>query len=82
MPPRHMADMADEHYEIFASYFRCGDGRYAGKLRVVRKHDRKLIFPFDGAPQIGPCETPDDARRAALEYGIELVAADRAAPEP
>ena len=79
--PRHSADLADDSYEIFASYHLCGDGRYAGKLKVIRKIDHKLIFPFEGAPQIGPYETPEAARSAALDYGKQIVAADRAAPE-
>ena len=79
--PRHAADLVDENYEIFASYYRCGDGRYGCKLRVVRKTDHKLIFPFDGAPQIGPYSTPEAARRAAIDYGKQIAAADRASPE-
>jgi hypothetical protein len=78
---RHKADVADDDFEIFASYHGTGDGRYVGGLKVVRKADRKLLFPFDGAPEIGPYATADEARRAAINYGREIVAADRAAPE-
>ncbi|MFL9858644.1 hypothetical protein PQR72_23375 [Paraburkholderia madseniana] len=79
--PRHKANLIDEAVEIFATYERLSDGRYAGKLRVLRKADRKLLFPFDGAPQIGPYETPEAARQAALDYGRKIAAGDRAAPE-
>jgi hypothetical protein len=79
--PRHAADLTDESHEIFATYHRCGDGRYAGKRKVIRKNDHKLIFLFDGAPQIGPYATPEAARRAALEYAKRIAGADRAAPE-
>ena len=78
---RHKADVADDDFEIYASYHGTGDGRYVGGLKVVRKTDRKILFPFDGAPEIGPYATADEARRAAIEYGREIVAADRAAPE-
>jgi hypothetical protein len=74
---RHKADVADDDFEIYASYHGTGDGRYVGGLKVVRKADRKILFPFDGAPYT----TADEARRAAIEYGREIVAADRAAPE-
>jgi hypothetical protein len=78
---RHKADVADDEFEIYASYHSAGDGRYIGGLKVVRKADRKILFPFEGAPQIGPYDTVEEARRAAVEYGRALVAADRAAPE-
>ncbi|WP_090684038.1 DUF6723 family protein [Paraburkholderia phenazinium] len=79
---RHKADVADDEFEIFASYHSTGDGRYIGGLKVIRKADRRILFPFDGAPQIGPYDSADEARRAAIEYGRAIVAADRAAPEP
>jgi hypothetical protein len=78
---RHKADVADDEFEIFASYHSTGDGRYIGGLKVIRKVDR-ILCPFDGAPQIGPYESAEEARRAAVEYGRSIVAADRAAPEP
>jgi hypothetical protein len=78
---RHKADVADGEFEIYASYHGTGDGRYVGGLKVVRKADRRILFPFDGAPEIGPYATADEARRAAIDYGREIVAADRAAPE-
>jgi hypothetical protein len=78
---RHKADVADGEFEIFASYHSTGDGRYIGGLKVIRKADRRILFPFEGAPQIGPYESADEARRAAVEYGRAIVAADRAAPE-
>jgi hypothetical protein len=78
---RHKADVVDDDFEIYASYHGTGDGRYIGGLKVVRKADRRILFPFDGAPEIGPYATADEARRAAIDYGREIVAADRAAPE-
>lgn len=78
---RHKADVSDGDFEIYASYHGTGDGRYMGSLRVIRKSDRKILFPFDGAPQIGPFATPAEAREAAVEHGRKIVAADRAVPE-
>jgi hypothetical protein len=79
--PRHQADFADADVEIFATSQRLVDGRYTGQLRVIRKADRKLLFPFDGAPMIGPYDTPQAARRGALDYGQEIASADRTTPE-
>mgnify|MGYP007053963445 CR=1 FL=1 len=78
---RHKADVSDGDFEIFATYHGTSDGRYVGGLRVIRKSDRKILFPFEGAPQIGPYATPAQAREAAaliarqpviveLSYGI------------
>lgn len=78
---RHKADVADDEFEIYASYHSAGDGRYIGGLKVIRKADRKVLFPFEGAPQIGPYDSVEEARRAAVEYGRAIVAADRKAPE-
>ncbi|MDE1181699.1 DUF6723 family protein [Paraburkholderia sp.] len=78
---RHKAVESDDDFEIYASYHGTGDGRYVGGLKVVRKADRRVLFPFDGAPEIGPYVTADEARRAAIDYGREIIAADRAAPE-
>nr|WP_323072861.1 DUF6723 family protein [Mycetohabitans endofungorum] len=57
------------------------DGRFIGVLKVVRQADRRVIFPFPGAPEIGPFDTIEQARTAALEYGRKVVADDRRNPE-
>jgi hypothetical protein len=78
---RHKPDVADDEFEIYASYHSAGDGRYIGGLKVIRKADRKILFPFEGAPQIGPYDSVEEARHAAVEYGRAIVAADRKEPE-
>lgn len=78
---RHKADVYDGDFEIYASYHGTADGRYVGSLRVVRRSDRKILFPFDGAPEIGPYATPAEAREAAVAYGRQIIATDRGVPE-
>lgn len=78
---RHTPIEADEAFALYAGYHSTPAGRYVGWLRVVRKADGRVLFPFDGAPELGPYDAPDAARRAAIEYGREIIAADRASPE-
>ncbi len=39
------------------------------------------MFPFDGAPELGPFVTKVEALAAAEVYGEHIVAADLAHPE-
>jgi len=48
---------------------------------VVRKTDGRVLFPFDGAPELGPFPTKVEALAAAQVYGEHIVAADLARPE-
>ena len=48
----------------------------------MRTTDDRLIFPYDGAPMIGPFDTALEAREAAARKGAEVVAADLLNPEP
>ncbi|CAB3809479.1 DUF6723 family protein [Paraburkholderia fynbosensis] len=68
-------------YRIYATYRRTGSGEFMGELKVVRTLDGRLLFPFDGAPPIGPFQVPSEARDAAKSKGEEIVAADLANPE-
>ncbi|CAH2799982.1 MAG: hypothetical protein CPDRYMAC_5076 [uncultured Paraburkholderia sp.] len=43
--------------------------------------DDKVLFPFDGAPIIGPFETAAEARDAAQSKGDQTVTADLVCPE-
>jgi hypothetical protein len=79
--PRHTPTLDDDEYSVFVAGHRTSDGRFTGALKVVRKADKRLLFPFDGAPVIGPYRNADEARRAAVEVGKRVVTADRAAPE-
>jgi hypothetical protein len=68
-------------YEIYATYRRTTEGAFIGLLKVVRKTDGRLLFPFAGAPDIGPFENGQEAREAAQRYGEGVVDADLENPE-
>jgi hypothetical protein len=74
---------AGESHADFAIYatYRLMHGRFVGALKVVRKTDSRLLFPFDGAPTIGPFDDKEEALRAAVALGDEIVDADIANPE-
>jgi hypothetical protein len=73
--------LGPEDYEIACGQKVNALGRYIGYLRIRRKTDGKLIYPFDGCEVPGPFATPDEARRAAQAMADELVQLDIAAPE-
>jgi hypothetical protein len=69
-------------FDIYASYVVNATGMHIGTLKVVRKRDKRVLYPFDGCEIIGPFASSDDARRAAETLGQRLVEADIANPEP
>jgi hypothetical protein len=71
-----------DDFGVYSTYRYEGSNRYFGILKVVRKTDGRMLFPFDGAPELGPFATAKEARAAADEYGAKIVAADLAQPEP
>jgi hypothetical protein len=78
----HDAQPAIERdYRIYAGYHRTCSGDFMGELKVVRTTDGKILFPFDGAPEIGPFQSAAEAREAARSKGDETVAADLSNPE-
>jgi hypothetical protein len=50
-------------------------------LKVVRTTDGRVLFPFDGAPELGPYATKLEAVAAAQVYGEHIVTSDLARPE-
>ncbi|SAL15994.1 hypothetical protein AWB73_00776 [Caballeronia turbans] len=70
-----------EGFDIYASYVVNATGMHIGTLKVVRKRDKRVLYPFDGCETIGPFESSEDARRAAEELGRRIVTADIANPE-
>ncbi|MDR5782048.1 hypothetical protein QCE63_21855 [Caballeronia sp. LZ065] len=73
---------AHEGFDIYASYVVNATGMHIGTLKVVRKRDKRVLYPFDGCETIGPFESSEDARRAAEALGVRIVEADIAHPEP
>ncbi|SAK91659.1 hypothetical protein AWB78_04945 [Caballeronia calidae] len=74
------AGKSEEDYMIYASY-RPHIGNFFGTLKVVRQTDSRLLYPFDGADDIGPFPSKDAAKAAAAKLGGEIVEADLQDPE-
>jgi hypothetical protein len=69
-----------DQFEIAATYRR-SSGLYFGRLRVLRTTDGVLLFPFDGAPEIGPYLTGEEAIEAARLLGQTIAEGDLRCPE-
>ncbi|WP_240655827.1 DUF6723 family protein [Paraburkholderia phosphatilytica] len=68
-------------YRISAAYRVASASRFYGTLKVTRKTDGRRLFPYAGAPDIGPFETGYEAKMAAEQFGMKLAEADILAPE-
>lgn len=73
--------LCHDDFAIYATY-RLIHGRFIGSLKVVRKTDNRLLFPFEGAPTIGPFAHKEEALRASETLGLQIVEGDIANPEP
>jgi hypothetical protein len=78
---RPTAGATEDNFVIYASSLGCAATGYYGTLKVVRKTDARLLFPFEGAETLGPSPTKAAAIFAAEEKGRRVVAADLARPE-
>ncbi|HEV7836398.1 MAG TPA: DUF6723 family protein [Caballeronia sp.] len=74
------AGASTDDFAVYATY-RMAHGRFIGTLKVVRRTDSRLLFPYDGAPTIGPYDTKEAAILAAAMLGAKLVEADLENPE-
>ena len=72
---------SESDFEVSASTRLAGYRRFFGVLKVVRKTDGKVLFPFDGAGEIGPFVTKVQALAAAQVRGEGIVAGDLVRPE-
>jgi hypothetical protein len=68
-------------FQIYASYRGTSGSGFFGTLKVVRKTDGRLLFPFDGADNIGPYPTKAEAVEAAQQRGEQVVKGDLDRPE-
>ena len=67
-------------FRIYASY-RGVPGQFYGTLKVVRLTDKRVLFPFEGCPEMGPFVDPQSAVDAAQRYGEQLASGDLQNPE-
>lgn len=72
---------SEDEFEISATSKLAGYRRFFGVLKVVRTTDGRVLFPFDGAPELGPYATKLEAVAAAQVYGEHIVISDLARPE-
>jgi hypothetical protein len=84
--PRHnnrfpIPGSTEDDFAIYASYQINAGGMFVGLLKVVRKTDSRLLFPFEGASTIGPFRNKFEAVSAAEKLGREIVAGDLRSPE-
>ena len=70
-----------DDFEVYASYRGSAGSGFYGTLKVVRKTDGRLLFPFEGAETIGPFSSSTEAIEAARLRGNAVVIADIACPE-
>jgi hypothetical protein len=73
--------MSPEDFAVYASYQINAGGLFVGTLKVVRKTDGRMLFPFQGSPVLGPYPSREAAREAAVMHGEQIVASDIANPE-
>jgi hypothetical protein len=67
IPGRSLAD-----FRIYASY-RGVPGQFYGTLKVVRLTDKRVLFPFEGCPEIGLFPDRQAAVDAAQQYGEQFA---------
>jgi hypothetical protein len=68
------------NFRIYASY-RGIPGQFCGTLKVVRLTDKRVLFPFEGCPEVGPFAERQAAVEAAQQYGEQLAIGDLQNPE-
>ena len=78
--PRVPATSEDD-FDISAGSKLAGYRRFFGVLKVTRTTDGRVLFPFDGAPELGPYPTKLEAVAAAQVYGEHIAMSDLARPE-
>lgn len=72
---------SEDDFDVTAMSKMAGYRRFYGVLKVIRTTDGRVLFPFDGAPELGPYATKLEAIAAAQVYGEHIVTSDLARPE-
>jgi hypothetical protein len=70
-----------DDFATYASYRISSGGLYEGTLKVVRKTDGRVLFPFEGADPLGPFANKEAAIEAAHLCAERIIVADLANPE-
>jgi hypothetical protein len=76
-----VAGASEEDFDIFCTYHVNAGGQFNAALKVVRKTDGRLLYPYEGAGPIGPYPTQNEALSAARSRGRAIVLGDLARPE-
>ncbi len=69
-----------ENYDVAASFRRTFSG-VVPTLKVIRRSDKRVIYPFYGCADMPICADPQAAKSFAEAYGWRLVNGDIAVPE-
>jgi len=77
---RMRAESPDD-YAVYLTASRTAGGQFFGRLEVVRRTDGKMIYPYEGALEIGPFANVEEARRSAANLGGMVIDADLKHPE-
>lgn len=69
-----------DNYRVAASSRRTGTHSIP-TLKIVRVHDKRIIYPFDGCPDMPLFAESEAARQFAQTYAQQLVDGDMTVPE-
>ncbi|MDR5806439.1 DUF6723 family protein [Caballeronia sp. LZ001] len=79
VPP--VAGTSESDFEVYAAYRGSPSGGFYGTLAVVRTTDGRLLYPFEGAAEIGPFGSKLEAVDAAKRQGLAIIDGDLLRPE-
>lgn len=73
--------MISDDYEVTCVIGIDSTAHFRSRVRIERKHDGRIIYPFVGCPSPGVFLTGADARADATRLAENLIRADIACPE-
>lgn len=74
------SDPLADKFKVVATTRTVNDQHY-GQLKVVRRSDKRTLFPFVGAPTLGPFPTWIEAQDAAMATARKIIEDDLKNPE-